>query len=218
MPNRRFQLELPISVTCAGANGFALAGKTKNISSTSVVFTADAEPDPGEPIEYVITLSHDGPQSVDIRCVGKVLQSERMYHATDGEECAFQISATLERYKFIRDTGDRGLNAVQPPAVLTRLELRREIAQKLDVPLREAEQVLETIIAAMVRALRRDGRVEIRGFGVFSLHQRGSRSGRNPKTGANVDVPAKKIVHFKPSKEIARSLLAAIPYSSSSAG
>jgi integration host factor subunit beta len=86
--------------------------------------------------------------------------------------------------------------------------LRREIAQKLGVPLREAEQVLETIIAAMVRALRREGRIDIRGFGVFRLHQRGSRTGRNPKTGASVDVPAKKVVHFKPSKEIARSLLA----------
>jgi hypothetical protein len=74
-----------------------------NISSTGVLFTATAEPDLGGPIEYVITLSHEGRQSVNIRCVGKVLRSQRINHHTDGERRSFQIAATLERYEFIRD-------------------------------------------------------------------------------------------------------------------
>src|SRR5580700_5784319 len=100
---RRFQLDLPLSITRAGADRVALAGRTKNISSTGVLFTAGAEPDLGGPIEYVITLSHEGLQSVNIRCVGKVLRSERMNHSADTERRAFQIAATLERYEFIRD-------------------------------------------------------------------------------------------------------------------
>lgn len=100
---RRFQLELPLSITRAGAARMALAGRTMNISSTGVLFTAGAEPDLGGPIEYVITLSHNGAQSVNIRCVGKVLRAERLHHSTDGELSSFQIAATLERYEFIRD-------------------------------------------------------------------------------------------------------------------
>ena len=81
----------------------ALACRTKNISSTGVLFTAGTEPDLGGPIEYIITLSRDGPQSVNIRCVGKVLRAERMIQTIEGERRAFQIAATLERYEFIRD-------------------------------------------------------------------------------------------------------------------
>ena len=100
---RRFQLELPLSVTRSGAIRVALAGRTMNISSTGVLFTAGAEPDLGGPIEYVITLSHEGRQAVNIRCVGKVLRSEQIHHPADNERQAFQIAATLERYEFIRD-------------------------------------------------------------------------------------------------------------------
>lgn len=100
---RRFQLELPLSVTREGAARVAVAGKTMNISSTGVLFVAGAEPDLGGPIEYVITLSHEGRHSVNIRCVGKVLRAERVHQPVDGDHRAFQIAATLERYEFIRD-------------------------------------------------------------------------------------------------------------------
>lgn len=81
----------------------ALAGKTMNISSTGVLFTSVAEPDLGGPIEYVITLSHEGRQAVNIRCVGKVLRSQRLHQPAEGDRRSFQIAATLERYEFIRD-------------------------------------------------------------------------------------------------------------------
>jgi len=96
---RRFQLELPLSITRTGTDRVTLAGRTKNISSSGVLFTTGAEPDLGGPIEYVITLSHEGAQVVNIRCVGKVL---RMLPASDGGRRLFQIAATLERYEFIR--------------------------------------------------------------------------------------------------------------------
>ena len=99
--NRRFTLQLPLSITRTGSERVAVAGFTKNISSTGVLFTSDHEPDLGGPIEYVITLNHDGSQPVSLRCVGKVLRSERI---PIGSECtAYQVAATLERYEFVRD-------------------------------------------------------------------------------------------------------------------
>jgi PilZ domain len=98
---RRFQLELPLSITRAGAAPVAVPGFTKNISSTGVLFTSGAAPDLGGPIEYVITLNHEGPQPVNLRCVGKVVRSERAYSNGDDRR-DYEVAATLERYEFVR--------------------------------------------------------------------------------------------------------------------
>jgi hypothetical protein len=100
---RRFQLELPLSIVRAGAERMTLAGWTKNISSCGVLFTTGKEPDLGGPIEYIITLNHEGPQPVNLRCVGKVLRAERTHVNSDQGSKGFQIAATLERYEFVRD-------------------------------------------------------------------------------------------------------------------
>ena len=98
---RRFQLELPLSITRSGAEPVALPGLTKNISSTGVLFTSGTAPDLGGPIEYVITLNHQGLQPVNLRCVGKVVRSERTF--SNGEDRrGFEVAATLERYEFVR--------------------------------------------------------------------------------------------------------------------
>jgi hypothetical protein len=99
---RRFQLQLPLSVTRSGAERVTLAGLTKNISSSGVLFTADREPDLGGPIEYVIVLNPDGPHSVSLRCMGKVLRSNRVGTSPDERGANFQVAATLERYEFVR--------------------------------------------------------------------------------------------------------------------
>lgn len=100
---KRFKLQLPLSVTRAGADRVALAGLTKNISSTGVLFTTEREPDLGGPIEYIITLNHEGAPSVNLRCMGKVLRADRIPSSSDKELLAFQIAATLERYEFVRE-------------------------------------------------------------------------------------------------------------------
>ena len=70
-----------------------------NISSAGVLFSAGASPGLGGPIEYVITLTPEGSRPVNLRCVGKVLRSER-----NSEDLrAYQVAATLERYEFVRD-------------------------------------------------------------------------------------------------------------------
>jgi PilZ domain-containing protein len=98
---RRFQLQLPLSITRAGAERVALAGLTKNISSSGVLFTSEREPDLGGPIEYVITLNREGPHAVNLRCVGKVVRAERVNPGLI-EHNGFQVAATLERYEFVR--------------------------------------------------------------------------------------------------------------------
>ena len=87
-------------------------------------------------------------------------------------------------------------------ARLTRAELTEKVQQVIGLPLKESDIVVCTILDSMVRALRSGNKVEIRGFGTFNTRQRGGRTGRNPKTGARVDVPPKRIPFFKASKEL----------------
>jgi hypothetical protein len=100
---RRFKLQLPLSVTRSGTERTAVVGYTKNISSSGVLFTTEREPDLGGPIEYIITLNHEGAQSVNLRCMGKVLRANPVPSDSDRARLAFQIAATLERYEFVRE-------------------------------------------------------------------------------------------------------------------
>jgi hypothetical protein len=102
---RRFKLQLPLAITRSGAERVVVAGYTKNISSSGVLFTAEREPDVGGPIEYVITLNQDGSQSVNLRCMGKVVRSNRVGALGDDTQSRFQVAATLERYEFVRERG-----------------------------------------------------------------------------------------------------------------
>jgi integration host factor subunit beta len=64
------------------------------------------------------------------------------------------------------------------------------------------EESVNLILDTLADALAAGGRVEIRGFGSFCLHEIPAKLGRNPKTGERVDVPSKKTAHFKPGKEM----------------
>lgn len=100
---RRFNMQLPLSITRAGAERVTLTGLTSNISSSGVLFVTEREPDLGGPIEYIITLNADTSQSVCLRCIGKVLRAERTPVAGSEMPKAFEIAATLERYEFVRE-------------------------------------------------------------------------------------------------------------------
>ena len=67
---------------------------------------------------------------------------------------------------------------------------------------KDAELSVKTIIDSLSKSLSSGGRVEIRGFGSFSLKHRPARLGRNPKTGEKVNIPEKFVPHFKPGKEL----------------
>ena len=85
---------------------------------------------------------------------------------------------------------------------MTKADLIEEVARITDVTRRDSEVIVETIFDSIVHSLRAGDKIEIRGFGSFRTRQRRGRVGRNPKTGAKVEVPPKKIPFFKPSKEL----------------
>ncbi len=86
---------------------------------------------------------------------------------------------------------------------MTRTELIQQLALRFPLLMaRDIDQSVRTILDEMARTLTNGGRVEIRGFGSFNLNYRPQRTGRNPKTGIAVMVPAKYVPHFKPGKEL----------------
>ncbi len=85
---------------------------------------------------------------------------------------------------------------------MTKADLIEEVSRAVEMTRKESEVIVEAIFDSIVRSLRGGDKIEIRGFGSFRTRQRQSRIGRNPKTGSRVEVPAKKIPYFKPSKEL----------------
>ncbi|MBB5060716.1 integration host factor subunit beta [Granulicella aggregans] len=85
---------------------------------------------------------------------------------------------------------------------MTRFDLVEKLVLLSDLTRRDCEVIVDTMFEAMIASLQADDKVEIRGFGSFRTRKRNSRVGRNPTTGARVDVPAKRIVFFKPSQDL----------------
>ena len=86
---------------------------------------------------------------------------------------------------------------------MTKSKLIEHIAQnQTQLAYRDVELAVKTILEHMAERLASGDRIEIRGFGSFSLHFRPGRVGRNPKTGSPVSLPAKHVPHFKPGKEL----------------
>jgi integration host factor subunit beta len=85
---------------------------------------------------------------------------------------------------------------------LTKADLIEEVLRLTELPRKESETIVETIFDSIIAALQKGEKIEIRGFGSFRTRNRRGRIGRNPKTGTKVEVPAKKIPFFKPSKEL----------------
>jgi integration host factor subunit beta len=85
---------------------------------------------------------------------------------------------------------------------LTKADLIEEVLKVTELPRKESETIVETIFDSIILAIQKGEKIEIRGFGSFRTRQRRGRVGRNPKTGEKVEVPAKRIPFFKPSKEL----------------
>jgi len=86
---------------------------------------------------------------------------------------------------------------------MTKSELISLLAAKQpQLDYRDVELAVKELLEQMSAALSSGNRIEVRGFGSFSLHYRPPRTGRNPKTGTAVQVPDKFVPHFKPGKEL----------------
>ncbi len=90
---------------------------------------------------------------------------------------------------------------------MTKSELIERIASKQSqFSQKDVELAVNEILDSMINALSNGERIEIRGFGSFSLHHRKARVGRNPKTGEQVKLSEKRVPHFKPGKSLKTSV------------
>ena len=87
---------------------------------------------------------------------------------------------------------------------MVKSDLVESLANRADITLARAEEIVNIFFTSIVDALGRDERVEIRGFGAFSVRKYRSYEGRNPKTGAKIKVPPKKLPSWKTGMELRR--------------
>jgi integration host factor subunit beta len=97
---------------------------------------------------------------------------------------------------------NRGPTQIGANPTMTKADLVEEVTKLGDLTRRDSETIVEAVFDSVIGALRSGDKIEIRGFGSFRIRQRKPRIGRNPKTGTKVEVPAKKVPYFKPSKEL----------------
>jgi len=118
-----------------------------------------------------------------------------------------KIVETNQYISLVLDSGSRGGRAASPnpigDSVMTKSELIEVLAAKNShLNHKDVELAVKSLIEQMSLSLSTGNRIEIRGFGSFSLHYRPPRMGRNPKTGEAVALAAKYVPHFKPGKEL----------------
>ena len=92
--------------------------------------------------------------------------------------------------------GDIGTTAV------TKKEIVKEISKNPNLSQRTVKDIVQMTFDAVIAALAERRRIELRDFGVFEVQRRRPRKARNPRTGAEVDVPARNVVKFKPGREM----------------
>jgi integration host factor subunit beta len=85
---------------------------------------------------------------------------------------------------------------------VTKKDIVRTIAEQIDLPQLRTKELVQRTFDALIEALVREGRIELRNFGVFQIKKREARMARNPRTGEKVQVQAKSVVTFKPGKEM----------------
>ena len=85
---------------------------------------------------------------------------------------------------------------------MTKKDIVRTIAEQIELPQLRTKDLVQRTFDALIDALVKEGRIELRNFGVFQIKRREARMARNPRTGEKVPVQAKSVVTFKPGKEM----------------
>jgi integration host factor subunit beta len=93
-------------------------------------------------------------------------------------------------------------HVLQEKGPVTKKEIVKQIAEKFELTQLQTKDVVQKTFDAIVETLLKDGRIELRNFGVFEVKKRKARKARNPRTGDPVFVPSKNVVTFKPGKEM----------------
>ena len=144
------------------------------------------------PVATTITLESrqhaDGHLGGDLLTL--VLASHRLRSNSTRSPCVFSCRRAKR--------GDRGRGA----GTVTKKDIVRTIAEQIDLPQLRTKELVQKTFDALIEALVREGRIELRNFGVFQIKKREARMARNPRTGERVPVQAKSVVTFKPGKEM----------------
>ena len=85
---------------------------------------------------------------------------------------------------------------------MTKAELVEKVSGQINLTKKQTEIIVNTVFQSITESLSEGKKVELRGFGSFRIRERNARLGRNPKSGAQVDVPAKRVPFFKAGKEL----------------
>ena len=89
---------------------------------------------------------------------------------------------------------------------MTKTEFIKTVAAKLDVPNTKAQACLETILETITKTLAKGDNIAFTGFGTFSVKKRAARIGRNPQTGAELKIAARKVAHFSAGSNLKKSV------------
>jgi integration host factor subunit beta len=115
---------------------------------------------------------------------------------------AHLLNSHTNPFFFMHSRGKSGYAVSGGLKDMTKADLVEKVTHLGDLTRRDGEVIVETIFSSVIGALQSGDKIEIRGFGSFRIRQRNPRIGRNPKTGERVEVPAKRVPYFKPSKEL----------------
>ncbi|MBS3975712.1 MAG: HU family DNA-binding protein [Syntrophomonadaceae bacterium] len=85
---------------------------------------------------------------------------------------------------------------------MNKTELVSSVAEKAEITKKEAEKVVSAVFASVEEALAKGEKVQLVGFGTFEVKERAARTGRNPKTGEEIEIPATRVPSFKPGKSL----------------
>jgi DNA-binding protein HU-beta len=85
---------------------------------------------------------------------------------------------------------------------MTKADLIESVAAKLDLPKGQAERAVNLVFEDIIQALRNGDKINVSGFGTFAVSERKARTGRNPKTGEPIEIPASKSAKFKAGKSL----------------
>ena len=89
---------------------------------------------------------------------------------------------------------------------MNKTELVSSVAEKAEITKKDAEKVVNAVFGSIEDALAKGDKVQLVGFGTFEVRERAARTGRNPKTGEEIDIPATKVPSFKAGKSLRDSV------------
>ena len=85
---------------------------------------------------------------------------------------------------------------------MTKAELVEDVARAAELTKKDAERLVEIVFESIIETLNQGEKIELRGFGSFRVRERGARRGRNPKTGEEIPISARRVVTFRPGQKL----------------